>query len=130
MWYDKIWTTIILAARSPFWGSSYWDVYNEGDFVNAVTNEPLGLNGFSPPWDVGEPNGNNIENCVTILANGDGAWNDDSCWKTFCSFCELDKLPNIKLRGKKDNTKLLPKVEMHGNYYFWYWSYLEVIELP
>ena len=66
--------------------------------MSVVTGEPLLPDDFSP-WYIGEPNGDTLENCGVVWPV-EGTWNDIDCSRKFCSFCDLDRLPDLELRGK------------------------------
>ncbi len=51
------------------------------------------------PWYLGEPNGNDEENCGVSWVRRD-AWNDEGCFRDICGFCELEQAPVFTLRGK------------------------------
>ena len=79
--------------------NGWWDVPDEGSFSTANDpNDVLPSDGFHP-WYLGEPNGDTLENCAVVwpLRN---AWNDVSCSFPTCSFCELERAPDIQIRGR------------------------------
>ncbi len=45
-----------------------------------------------------EPNGDRLENCAVVWSNRN-VWNDYSCGLKMCSFCELDRAPDLQIRG-------------------------------
>ena len=50
------------------------------------------------PWYLGEPNGNDEENCgVSWIRRG--AWNDEGCGQKLCGFCQLKEAPVYTLKG-------------------------------
>ena len=74
-----------------------WTVYNdlliEGSFVN---EDNVAIN--SSHFDVGEPNGDEFENCVA-LRNENGKFIDIGCEEYLCGACFLHDLPKLRLRG-------------------------------
>ncbi len=79
---------------SRFW-NGWWDQPQEGTFTNVNTGEAL--DGFQP-WYLGEPNGKNMENCGIVWVTKN-MWNDQGCEFKMCGFCELEKAPDIVIRG-------------------------------
>ena len=83
-----------------FW-SGWWDSPFEGTFTD-VNNDDITLEdtlGFLP-WYYGEPNGDTLENCAVVWPSRN-AWNDIDCAFKTCSFCELDRAPDLQIRGRK-----------------------------
>ena len=87
-----------------FW-NGWWEI-NEGTFVNANTNEELGE---YQPWNFGEPNGGELENCIgtySLIKN----WIDLSCsFNDFSlGFCQFDGYPLFSMRGRFTKSDLRP----------------------
>ena len=83
---------------------SFWDAYNEGHFTSASDSHYI-LNEFTyQNWDLGEPNGDVIENCAvtrrtfTYWGRWSG-WNDKRCIDRECSVCQIFDTPRFELRG-------------------------------
>ena len=66
------------------------------------------------PWFVGKPNGHVLENCVDADGSRD-SWNDVICIKKVCGFCELERAPDIQIRGFCETTKF-------DHRYSWMWD--------
>ncbi len=83
------------------------------------TGEALAKDAFQP-WYMGEPNGKNMENCGITWATRD-TWNDQACETKMCGFCELEKAPDVVLRGlclgASFDTKYSWTRELVGNQY-------------
>jgi hypothetical protein len=80
-----------------FW-SGWSDFNNEGNMTYIMTGEYLSPIDFQP-WYPGEPNGESIQNCVGVAAR-DNSWSDVPCSKKMCGYCEMDRLPDLRLRGE------------------------------
>ncbi len=87
----------------PFW-AGWTDEEEEGVFRGTASWRHLS-NGTFQPWKTGEPNGDDIENCV------EGSWgkrhigfNDISCEDGKWFFCDMDEVAHYKLRGEKDGS--------------------------
>ena len=80
----------------------YWngwsDQASEGTFTDSTGTKILDADRYQP-WYLGEPNGNTEENCGMVWPGRGNAWNDDSCFKEACGFCQLDQVPVMTLRG-------------------------------
>ncbi len=91
-------TTYCTVGTTPYqYWSGWWDQPSEGTFSDATGRTKLPPGGYHP-WYLGEPNGNTEENCGVVWADR-GAWNDDSCSKEACGFCQLERAPVMTLRG-------------------------------
>ncbi len=86
---------LLVELAGPYW-AGWHDEAEEGEFMDVHFNK-LTSNKFQP-WFVGEPNGETLENCVTVWVNRN-AWNDDNCDYQFCAFCEFERAPHLQLRG-------------------------------
>ena len=84
------------ASDIRYW-NGWWDEPNEGTYTNVNTGEELAKDAFQP-WYMGEPNGKNMENCAIVWARRN-FWNDQGCEFKMCGFCELEKAPDIVIRG-------------------------------
>jgi hypothetical protein len=81
-----------------YWGG-WWDVNEEGNFTNVNTGMLLPKEVGDTKWYLGEPNGDTLENCVIVYPDRN-AWNDDSCSKKLCGFCEWERAPDLQIRGE------------------------------
>lgn len=88
---------IFLAANGMFF-AGWWDEPKEGVFSNANNNSIKLTPDLFQPWYYGEPNGDVLENCVVVWPARD-LWNDFNCNVEICSFCELEKSPDLQMRG-------------------------------
>ncbi len=79
-----------------FW-TGWWDEPSEGDYADASGERRL-VDGDFRPWFLGQPNGNDEENCGVNWIHRD-AWNDEQCSKEYCGFCRLEEAPVLALRG-------------------------------
>ncbi len=91
-----------MSTGTPGYWNGWWDQPIEGTFQDANDGSNLTSDSYKP-WYLGEPNGNDQENCGVSWAELD-AWNDEGCYKELCGFCHLEKSPVFTLRGK---TKLI-----------------------
>ncbi len=73
----------------------WWDDLSEGEITNVNTGQPL--KGFAP-WLPGSPNGDTLQNCMSVRAYYN-MWGDDQCWRTYCGYCDLERSPQLQLRG-------------------------------
>ena len=48
-----------------------------------------------------EPNGGKLQQCLVIWTAKDSeeSWNDETCDRPYCAFCELERSPVVKMRG-------------------------------
>ena len=83
--------------------AGYIDILEEGTFLDG--NTEVGQEVLVPTWSnwtVNEPNGGELENCIVLLDSG--LWNDIRCGgymsKLGCTMCDLDKVPQLYLRGR------------------------------
>ena len=67
------------------------------------------------PWSLGKPNGGRAENCG-LVRKGKNVWNDAPCELEYCGFCQLEKAPDLQIRGLCDKTKFDLR-------YSWTWTY-------
>ena len=80
------------------------DEDTEGKFADPTTGEMLDLEGYAP-FRIGEPNGEEAENCIVKYTDennmvGDKFWVDKSCDEESIASCFLKKTPaQFKLRG-------------------------------
>ncbi len=92
---------------AQFWGP-WTDNEGEGEFVHAQTgahlNQSLAL------WSPGEPNGDEVENCVEEfeMRGGKWSWNDIKCFQRRWFIYKFKKRPKFKLRGKISSKKCDP----------------------
>ena len=96
-------TIILNSDPEPSYWAGWWDTPSEGTFSDANTGVPLTKDMYQP-WYLGEPNGDTLENCVIVWSPKD-AWNDDGCNKEFCGFCELERAPDVQIRGSATTHK-------------------------
>ena len=81
------------------------DEDTEGKFADPTTGEMLDLEGYAP-FRIGEPNGEEAENCIVKYTDennmeGDKFWVDKSCDEESIASCFLKKTPaQFKLRGE------------------------------
>ena len=87
--------------------SAFTDLKTEGKFVDK-TGDILDKNDYNR----GEPNGGEFENCGSIHYTT-GKHVDIGCWEALCGACNLDHLPQFKLRG------LLPVQYDYDRTYYW-----------
>ncbi len=78
-----------------YW-NGWWDLPVEGRFENVNNGKVLTSLDYSR-WGLGEPNGHRDENCGSVRRQG--FWNDNSCYKTTCAFCDLAASPSYIMRG-------------------------------
>ncbi len=88
-------SSIYFAANNWFWGG-WWDRQKEGVFCN-VNDDTLLTNSEYSQWARGDPNGDTLENCVSV--DNHGLWRDTSCSSKACTFCSIEKTPTYMLRG-------------------------------
>ena len=75
------------------------DEEKEGSFMDPNTKEVLDLNGGIGNFIIGEPNGQEAENCVVQWAI-DAKWVDYPCNEKSIGSCYLERMPpQFKLRG-------------------------------
>lgn len=75
------------------------DEEKEGSFMDPNTKEVLDLNGGFGNFRMGEPNGQEAENCVVQWAY-DAQWVDYPCSDKSIGSCYLEQVPpQFKLRG-------------------------------
>ena len=94
-----------------FW-NGWWDVPEEGNFTNVNNGQDVGE---FQPWSLGEPNGINLENCGVTWIDTDN-WNDAGCESMICGFCEMERSPDIVLRGcsiKKNIIAIIIPMRLH-----------------
>jgi hypothetical protein len=95
----NIFQNYISVPGGQIW-TGWTDEGNEGNFYDP--NDPqvfLADNEFQP-WYMGEPNGDVRENCMLSWITADAKWIDLACRWEICSFCELERSPNVQIRGK------------------------------
>ena len=85
--------------------AGWTDEENEGTFEDPNTGEHLDLSGDYAPFIVGEPNGEEAENCVVKLTDENNLngrfWWDYSCDDESIASCFLEQSPTkFKLRGR------------------------------
>lgn len=74
-----------------------WDKWSEGLFRSAENKSLVLSNTSYQNWDLGEPNGDTVENCVAYRR---GAWNDYSCGgEKLCTVCDIHTIPIFTMRG-------------------------------
>ena len=91
-------STYYLSSGTPGYWNGWWDKHIEGTFQDANDGSNLTSESYQP-WYLGEPNGNDQENCGISWSKLD-AWNDEGCFKELCGFCHLTKSPVFTLRGR------------------------------
>ena len=84
--------------------TGFTDEEVEGLFVNINDETPL-IDMLNPvPFSHSDPNGENAENCITasIKSNQsyEASWYDTWCGRPLASFCRIDQVPRLKIRGK------------------------------
>ena len=72
------------------------DVEAEGTFRSATNYSKVLTADKYQHWDLGEPNGDIIENCIAQRSKG---WNDYSCNHKACAVCYIPKIPIYTMRG-------------------------------
>lgn len=75
-----------------------WDEIREGLFL-PTKDHPHSFGAIKNDynnWDLGEPNGDRVENCVFQGYNG---WNDYRCDETVCTVCNITTVPTFTMRG-------------------------------
>ena len=86
-------------CKDEIW-AGYSDEKNENNFIDVDGNKMKWSN-----WNFGEPNGGEVENCVTIKK---AFTNDQSCFGKgkFCTMCQITKKPEFTLRGVCPSEKI------------------------
>lgn len=92
----NIFAAEVTENRARYW-IGWTDYETEGVFLNANNGEVMPRSLYKH-FVVGEPNGFDAENCLMAFVYKD-TWNDQDCNREYCSFCELDKAPDIHIRG-------------------------------
>ena len=70
----------------------------EGIFIDPNTGEILDRNNSYAPFSIGQPNGEEAENCVYSTPYGN--WRDVDCSRHLIGSCLLKQMPlQFKLRG-------------------------------
>nr|WCD23708.1 C-type lectin [Glycymeris yessoensis] len=68
--------------------ANYWiggsDLTTEGQWQWLNNEKCFSYTG----WDAGEPNDNDIEDCLELRADREYRWNDEHCWSTRFFICE------------------------------------------
>ncbi|CAM6054349.1 unnamed protein product [Sphagnum tenellum] len=80
------------------WWSGWWDQPNDGTFSNVNNASDVLKSTDFQPWYYGEPNGDTMENCG-VVSIGWNMWNDITCDVLICGFCDLERAPDIQIRG-------------------------------
>ena len=83
--------------------AGWTDEQKEGTFVDPATGEILDLNGEYAPFKIGEPNGEEAENCIVKWTDENNLeknklWVDISCNDEFCSKFEIKSNYGNQLR--------------------------------
>ncbi len=86
--------------KAKFWAG--WTDEESDDFIAADNGEKL--SDFQP-WFLGEPNGEDLENCVVVEGRRN-AWNDELCSHEFCGFCYVPRRHVLHIRGLCEESKL------------------------
>ena len=85
--------------------AGWTDQEKEGTFADPNTGEILDLNGGYAPFKIGEPNGEEAENCIVKWTDENNLeenklWVDKSCHDESVASCFLERTPpQFKLRG-------------------------------
>ena len=97
--------------------AGWTDEQKEGIFADPTTGDILDLNGGYAPFKIGEPNGEEAENCIVKWTDENNLennklWIDTSCNGESIASCFLEKTPTqFKLRGM---SSVLTRVQ-HSN---------------
>ena len=89
-----------------FW-AGYNDNMNEGSYVNELNGNILKKEDGFWPWIPAEPNGETLENCVSVLAanwQDPPGWTDYMCFEGLRGFCKIQPRPRLILRGRNTLT--------------------------
>ena len=106
--------------------TGYIDLITEGFWEDAVTGEEINFD----KWAFGEPNGREVENCLSVWRYG--KYNDDDCTQGFCTICDFENIPQMVLRGSCEasgidfNYVLAFSEEQDGFYKFVGWKFNEI----
>ena len=94
---DQIHT--LMASSQKCWSvwTGWWDENIEGHMESITSGKSLANKKFVP-WEIGEPNGDVIENCGVIY-NYSAKWNDLDCSLKVCVACHVPSTPIFVLRG-------------------------------
>ena len=79
--------------------TGWWDEDIEGHMKSITSGNSLTNQQFAP-WEIGEPNGDVMENCG-ILNQHSAEWNDIDCSSEYCVACQIPSTPIFVLRGKE-----------------------------
>ena len=66
--------------------------------MKSITSGKSLANQQCTPWEIGEPNGDVMENCA-IMYEGSAKWNDIDCSSEHCIACQVPSTPIFVLRG-------------------------------
>ena len=88
-------------GQARYW-TGWADYDEEGVYQDVNTGEIL-TNRHFKTWMVGKPNGDKAENCAAVQVARD-LWNDAVCTRQYCSFCELERAPDVQIRGLCDGS--------------------------
>lgn len=87
----------------------YWSgfVFDEGHYT-ASTNDNIILNHTKLTWKWGEPNGFELEQCISIMNNSTNLLNDDNCYRKIITTCNIQKILMIKVHiAERSQSKIL-----------------------
>ena len=85
--------------------NGWWDEASEGEWISIV-NSSLSLSKESfLSWSIGEPNGQERENCG-VISSEKNSWDDVSCFRKECAICNMPMYGIFVLRGKIQNLNL------------------------
>ena len=95
VWNYNIWSIAM------FW-AGYNDNLHEGSYTNQLNGDILKKEDGFWPWIPAEPNGETLENCVSVLAANwqePPGWTDYMCFEGLRGFCKIQPRPRLILRG-------------------------------
>ncbi|CAM6054348.1 unnamed protein product [Sphagnum tenellum] len=90
--------SIIRDNQAGDWWTGWWDEPKDGTFSNVNNASDVLKSSDFQPWYYGEPNGDTMENCG-VVSIGWNMWNDVTCDVLLCGFCDLERAPDIQIRG-------------------------------
>ncbi len=105
---------LAIIDKFEFW-AGWSDEETEGIFRDSCIGMSLEKIGYEP-WEVGEPSGQRKENCIVASGKSNDiekvTWQDVSCSKKYCGFCNLERAPLFTIRGMYNNYHR--KIEEYG----------------
>ena len=94
---DQIHTLMGTSQKCSSVWTGWWDEDIEGHMKSITSGKSL-ANQQCTPWEIGEPNGDVMENCA-IMYEGSAKWNDIDCSSEHCIACQVPSTPIFVLRG-------------------------------